>query len=210
MVLTQEKIEDIKNQLQGLEGDEQQKKLQEILATLSPEDRDQLVKPQKCPFCMMADGEIPTQKIFEDDKILGILDHNPANKGHVLLFPKEHASLTAQIPDSVTAHMFTIANKISSACFEAMQADGTNIIVANGSVAGQTAPHALINIIPRFEGDKVALGWQGQKMEENELAKIAEKIKAVIPKPSVGTIPIKTKLENLNPDDLPREITRIP
>jgi histidine triad (HIT) family protein len=210
MALTPDKIEEIKSQLQGLEGDEQQKKLQEILAKLSPEDREQLVGPSKCPFCMMAEGEIPTQKVYEDEKILAILDINPANKGHVLVFPKEHAALTAQIPENVASHMFTMANKISSACFEAMQADGTNIVVSNGAVAGQTAPHALINIIPRFEGDKVAVGWQGQKMEESELAEIANKIKAVIPKPSVGGMPKKSKLEDMDPNALPREITRIP
>jgi histidine triad (HIT) family protein len=210
MALTPEKIEEIKSQLMGLEGEEQQKKLQEILATLSPEDREQLMGPQKCPFCMMAEGEIPTKKVYEDDKVIAILDINPANKGHVLVFPKQHAALMAQVPEDVAAHLFIVANRISSACFEAMQADGTNIIVSNGGIAGQTAPHALINIIPRFEGDKVAIGWQGQKAEEGELEDIANKIKAVIKTPSVTPTIQRPKIEDLDPSDLPREIQRIP
>tara|TARA_Y100000310_G_C20459136_1_gene704470 strand:+ start:182 stop:784 length:603 start_codon:yes stop_codon:yes gene_type:complete len=177
MALTPEKIEEIKKELMGLEGEEQQKKLQEVLATLSPEEREQLVGKQECPFCSMATGKIPVTKVYEDDKILGILDINPANAGHVLLFPKEHANVLAEVPDKIVREMFSIANKLAINQYEKLGAKGTNIVVANGAIAGQTAPHAIINIIPRFEGDKVAVGWERKQASEDELKEIAGKIK---------------------------------
>ena len=207
MALTSDKIEAIKKELMDLGPEEQQAKLQEILATLSPEEREQLVGKQQCPFCLMTQGQIPVKIVYEDDSLMGILDINPANKGHVLLFPKDHAPLLSQVPDSIVGHMFEIANKLSSAVFEALQADGTNILVANGAVAGQSAPHVLINIFPRFEGDKVAIGWEPKKIEEAEMDDVANKIKSAIPK---GRTKPRVIQEDLDPNDLPREDTRIP
>ena len=177
MALTPEKMEEIKKSLEGLEGEEYQKKVQEILATLSPEEREQLVGKQECPFCSMAEGKIPVTKVYEDSNIMGILDINPANAGHVLLFPKKHANVLAEVPDKIVREMFSVANKLAINQYEKLGAKGTNIVVSNGAIAGQTAPHAIINIIPRFEGDKVAVGWERKQVAEEELKGIASKIK---------------------------------
>jgi len=210
MALTEEKIQEIKEQLEDLSPEEQKAKLQEILATLSPEDREQLMGgQQQCPFCLMVQGQIPVKKVYEDDICLAILDINPANKGHVLLFPKTHYQLLAQVDDNEVAHLFKIANKLSTAVFEAVGAQGTNILVANGPVAGQTAPHVLVNIIPRFEKDKVSIGWQPQKIDEKEMEDIANNIagkaSSISAKPDV-VVQAAPKSE----EEKPRAIKRIP
>jgi len=204
-MLTPEKIEEIKKELMDLEGEEQQKKLQEVLSTLTPDEREQLLGKQECPFCLMTQGKIPVKTVYEDDLVMGILDINPANKGHVLLFPKDHAALLSQVPETVVGHMFNVANRIASGVFEALNAEGTNIIVANGQVAGQTAPHVIVNIIPRFQGDKVAVGWQAQKIEENEMEEVAEKIRAKIPSGG-GSVVRKEE----GPKGFEKEETRFP
>ncbi len=182
MVLTPEKVEEIKAQLEGLSPEEQQQKFQEILLTLSPEEREQLAGKQECPFCLMVKGDVPVKKVYEDDILLGILDIRPANKGHTLLFPKEHHRVLSTVPEALVAHMFTTANKLSTAIFDAMSAQGTNIHVANGPAAGQTAPHVLINIIPRFTKDKVVIGWDAEKIEDGDMEFIADSIRKKIPK----------------------------
>jgi len=194
-MLTPERIEEIKQQLVDLAPEEQQKKFQEILADLSPEEREQLVGKQQCPFCLMVQGNIPVKTIYEDEKLLAILDINPANKGHTLLFPKEHAKVLSQVPDAVVQHMFSVANKLSTAVFEATHAQGTNIFVANGPAAGQTAPHMIVNIIPRFSKDSVAIGWESQKVEEKEMDAIAEAIKKKIPKEKPKPVEKKTPVK---------------
>jgi histidine triad (HIT) family protein len=203
-MLTPEKIEEIKKQLMALGPEEQQEKLKEILATLNPEEQEQLVGKRECPFCLMGQGKIPVKTVYEDGDVQAILDINPANKGHILLFPKNHAGVLAQVPDNIIKKMFSVANKLATAMFEATKAAGTNILVANGPVAGQTAPHVIVNIIPRFEGDKIAIGWQPTKADDAELESLAEKIKNAMPKKDSTTI------KEIVEEDLPTEAKRIP
>ncbi|MBU2638791.1 MAG: HIT domain-containing protein [Nanoarchaeota archaeon] len=181
MTLTPEKINEIKAQLMGLSPEEQQEKLQEILASLSPEEQEQLVGKQQCPFCSMVSGEIPVKKVYEDADCIAILDIHPASKGHMLLFPKKHYAMVAQMPDNEAGKLFAAANKLSKAAFEALNAAGTNIVAGNGAKAGQRAPHALINIIPRYEDDKVSIGWNPMQVEESEMETIAQTIASKIP-----------------------------
>ncbi|HII14700.1 MAG TPA: HIT family protein [Nanoarchaeota archaeon] len=183
MALTPDKINAIKAQLADLSPEQQQEKLQEIMASLPPEDQEELTGgKQQCPFCLMVEGKIPVKKVYEDADSIAILDINPANKGHLLLFPKKHYAMMAQMGDAEAGKLYAAANKLSKAVFEALNAAGSNIIVGNGAIAGQRAPHALINIIPRFEGDKVVVGWNAVKIEESEMEDIANKISAKIPK----------------------------
>lgn len=181
MVLTPEKINAIKSQLMGLSPEQQQEKLQEIVATLEPEEQEQLFGKQQCPFCSMAEGKIPVVKVYEDSDCMAILDIHPANKGHMLLFPKKHYGMMAQVPDDEAGKLFAVANKLAKAAFEALGAAGSNVIAGNGAIAGQRAPHALVNVIPRFEGDKVVVGWNPAEVDEKEFDSIAAKIKAKIP-----------------------------
>lgn len=182
MVLTPEKINEIKAQLAGLSPETQQEKLQEIVVTLDPEEQEQLFGKQKCPFCAMAAGEIPVKKVYEDAECIAILDINPANKGHVLLFPKKHYGMMAQMPDDEAGKLYAVANKLAKAAFDGLKASGSNIVVGNGAIAGQRAPHALINIIPRFDGDKVVVGWNPVKLSEDEMDDALKQISAHIPK----------------------------
>ena len=200
-MLTEEQVEEIKEQLVGLSPEQQQKKLQEIIATLPEEDREQLVGKPQCPFCSMVEGKIQVRKVYEDDKVMAILDINPANLGHTLVFPKQHAKVFKELNESLVQHCFFIANKISIAMNDGLKAEGTNIFVANGVVAGQTAPHVLINVIPRFTGDKVQFGWSPKKADDKEMDKVLEIIKAKIPREKPV---INIKKDNSKIKDHPR------
>src|SRR3989338_2325922 len=156
MALSEEKIAEIQKQLQGLSPEEQQKKVQEILATLSPEEREELTGgPQQCPFCSMVAGQIQVKKVYEDDRVLAILDINPANKGHTLLMPKEHVAIMPQLSDDDIKYLSTMTKRISHATLKSLKCEGTTTFVANGLVAGQRAQHFMIHIIPRNKGDVV-------------------------------------------------------
>jgi histidine triad (HIT) family protein len=185
-MLTPEQIEAIKGELISLPQEEQQKKFQEILSKLPKEDSKQLVEQlvgkQQCPFCLMVEGKIPVRKVFEDDKVLAVLDINPANEGHTILFPKTHFDSLQEIPESIVSHFFTIATKISKALIDSKHCDSTNILLNNGHSAGQTSPHILINIIPRREKDKVSLGWDHQKFSDEKMDSVLESVKSKIPK----------------------------
>lgn len=176
MVLSKEQLAQIQKQLEGLSPEEQQKRMNEILAQLPPEELEELRK-QQCPFCMIAAGKIAAKIIYEDDRLIGALDINPANKGHIILFPKEHVMDSYSLSDYDAGHIFKVANKLAKILVDVFGAKGTNILVANGSIAGQNVAHIIVHVIPRFENDKVRFAWESLKFSEKELNEICEKIK---------------------------------
>jgi len=129
---------------------------EEELANMSPEQMQELQK-QNCIFCHIISGKVASKKIYEDDKVLAILDINPANPGHILLLTKEHYQVMPQIPDDEISHIFMVAKAISHACLKALNAQGTNIFIANGALAGQKAPHFMLHIIPRMNVDGIKI-----------------------------------------------------
>ena len=173
MAVSPERIAEIKKAVEGLSKEEQQEKLEDIL---TDEEKQELFGEQKCPFCLIGSGEIESKKVYEDDDCLAVLDINPANNGHVILFTKKHYPLMTMVEDSEAAHLFVVANKLCTVIYESMQAKGTNIFIANGAAAGQNSQHALINIIPREEKDGVVFGWKPKKQSEEDMEETAKKI----------------------------------
>ena len=103
----------------------------------------------------MIAGEIPTYKVFEDDKVFAILDINPANEGHVLLLPKQHFQILPQVPPELLGHMMIIAKKISQMMLSVMRVKGTSLLFEVGEAAGQKAPHVMLHIIPTNPNNKI-------------------------------------------------------
>ncbi len=134
--------------------EEQRAELEEKIKNMSPEELKEFQK-QQCIFCQIISGKIPSKKVYEDDKVIAVLDVNPAAIGHVLLLPKEHYAIMPQISDPEIGYLFSIAKHVSQAMLRSLKVEGTNIFVANGLAAGQKAQHFMIHIIPRKEGDKV-------------------------------------------------------
>jgi diadenosine tetraphosphate (Ap4A) HIT family hydrolase len=73
--------------------------------------------------------------------------------------------------------LFKVANKVGIAIFEGLGAQGTNIVVQNGPTAGQKHNHTMVHILPRFENDKVPIGWTPKPASEEELSDLEGKIK---------------------------------
>ncbi len=125
---------------------------EEELKNMSPEEIAEYQK-KNCVFCKIIKGEIPSKQVFEDDKIICILDINPAVKGHCLVMPKEHYPILPVIPSDTAAHMFRTTKHLVKALKQGVVAPRTTVFVANGAVAGQQSPHFLYHLIPREQGD---------------------------------------------------------
>ena len=134
--------------------DEQRKALEEKIKHMSPEELREFQK-QQCIFCQIIAGKVPAKKVYEDEKCIGVLDINPAAKGHVLIMPKEHYVIMPQIPDKEIGHLFLVSKYLSQAMLKVMKVPGTMVYVANGLAAGQKAQHFMVHLIPRKEGDGV-------------------------------------------------------
>ncbi|HLC60200.1 MAG TPA: HIT domain-containing protein [Candidatus Nanoarchaeia archaeon] len=158
---------------------EQLKALQEKIKNMSPEELKDFQKKQ-CIFCQIISGKIQAKKIYEDEKVVGILDINPGNPGHTLVMTKEHYSIMPQLPDEDVADVFLVVKALSNTMLRSIDAQGTNIIVANGIAAGQRAQHFMVHLIPRKENDGINFVLPQKTLNENEIEMIGNKLAAAL------------------------------
>ncbi len=158
---------------------EQMKALQEKIKQMSPEELKDFQK-QQCVFCQIVAGKIQAKKVYEDEQTLGILDINPANPGHILLLTKEHYSIMPQVPDDELAHVFMVVKSLSNSMLRGIDAQGTNVLVANGVSAGQRAQHFMVHVIPRKENDGVNFVLPQKTMGMEEVEAIGNKLIAAL------------------------------
>ncbi len=132
-----------------------------------------------CLFCKIIAGEIPAQKVYEDEKVVVILDIKPVNPGHVLVLPKEHFIDIFDTPPEVISEMIKAAKKVARALKTALGAEGLNLTFNTGPAAGQAIFHTHMHVMPRFSDDGYEL-WHGQDYAPGEMEKVAEKIRMEI------------------------------
>ena len=134
-----------------------------------------------CIFCKLANGEIPTATLYEDDDFRVILDQGPATKGHALILPKKHYANLYELPEELAARAMVLAKRMAGAMTEALNCDGFNLVQNNGEAAGQTVFHFHMHLIPRYHNDQAASTWTPGKLEdevkEEILAAVTEKVK---------------------------------
>ena len=112
-----------------------------------------------CIFCKIANGEIPSATLYEDDDFRVILDLGPASKGHALILPKAHAANLFELPDDLAEKAILVAKKVGAKLTEALGCDGLNLVQYNGEAAGQTVFHFHMHLIPRWNNDGVGVTW---------------------------------------------------
>ena len=134
------------------------------------------MKKDDCIFCKLANGDIPTNSIYEDDKFNVILDNGPATKGHALILPKDHADNLFELPEETAADAMKRARKLGKHIMDTLGADGLNIVQNNGPVAGQTVMHFHLHIIPRYEGDGQKILWAPTSPSAEELTQVKEQL----------------------------------
>ena len=136
------------------------------------------MKDNNCIFCKLANGDIPTKSIYEDNDFKVILDADPATKGHALILPKNHFANLFEIDDEVAAKALPLAKKIAKNMMDKLGCAGINIVQNNGEAAGQTVHHFHIHVIPRYEDDpdKTLCGWSHQSFSEAEIKDVVKKL----------------------------------
>lgn len=134
------------------------------------------MKKDDCIFCKLANGDIPTSTIYEDEDFRVILDLGPATKGHALILPKDHYENLYEIDDEIAGKAMKLAKKIITQMTEVLGCDGYNIVQNNGSAAGQTVFHFHMHLIPRYQGDKSGFGWKSGKLSDADKEEILGKL----------------------------------
>ena len=134
------------------------------------------MKDDNCIFCKIANGEIPSKTLFEDDEFRVILDLGPAAKGHALILPKDHYANLYELPEETTSKVMLLAKKMAVQMTDKLKCDGFNLVQNNGEVAGQTVFHFHMHLIPRYKNDNQTIGWKPGEPSQEELEEIRTQI----------------------------------
>lgn len=130
-----------------------------------------------CIFCLIANGDIPSHKIFEDQDVLAFLDISQATKGHVLVIPKEHYPNFLATPQKVMHKVMDVAQRIGQVEIQLLNAKGVNILTNCGEAAGQSVMHFHVHVIPRYDGQDGFMISQRDNSKGLDLPVLAKQIK---------------------------------
>ena len=137
---------------------------------------------ETCVFCKIANGLSEASKIYEDEKVIAIMDIKPVNQGHILVIPKQHFKLVTELDDIMTARIFMVAKRLNQALKKSgIKCEAVTYLLADGESAKQEIPHVHLHIIPRFENDGFGLKYsknRPKKPSRKELDESARDIKS--------------------------------
>ncbi len=122
-----------------------------------------------CLFCEIIAGRVPSRKVYEDDQVIAILDIYPATIGHILVLSKKHYPSFVEIDEDLAGHLGLVSKRLAFIQISNLKADGVTMLVQEGIVAGQRAPHFVLHLIPRKADDRLAMTTQGKDISRDEL-----------------------------------------
>jgi histidine triad (HIT) family protein len=130
-----------------------------------------------CLFCKIVAGEIPSQRVDEDERTVAFMDINPATRGHALVIPRRHVANLLEIEADDLEATVAAAQRLARAVSERLGADGVNLINSCGPAAWQTVFHFHVHVIPRYEGDPLKLPWTPSPGDPDEIAAAADQLR---------------------------------
>jgi histidine triad (HIT) family protein len=136
-----------------------------------------------CVFCKIRDGQIPSTRVYEDERTICFMDINPLNEGHCLVVTRAHATTLYEAdPADLQAAILT-AKRVATALRAALAPDGLNMLQANGPAAFQSVPHFHLHLIPRWTGDGRGFDWKQVPGDRGRIQAVAEKVRAGLKAP---------------------------
>ncbi|MFK4568442.1 HIT family protein [Enterococcus sp. UD-01] len=133
-----------------------------------------------CIFCKIINQEIPSYKVYEDDKVYAFLDITQVTKGHTLLVPKKHVTDIFEYDPALAGEVFARVPKVAQALEKAFpEIEGMNIINNNKELAYQSVFHSHIHLIPRYSKEddfSIHFGNHQEDYSSEQMQEIAEKI----------------------------------
>ena len=137
---------------------------------------------EDCIFCKVINGEIPSFKVYEDDRVLAFMDINPISPGHTLIIPKNHAANLAEISNEDLAAVHKASKKVMSGIETALNASGVACVQLNGRSVNQVVMHYHLHLMPKIPGgpDLPVSGWEIVPGDMDEIKATAEKISGAL------------------------------
>ena len=138
---------------------------------------------EECIFCKIVRGEIPSFKVYEDDKVFAFEDIHPIAEGHTLIVPKQHAANLWEIPDEDLAAVHAASRKIIHAIQKVLNPTGVACLQLNGRGVNQVVMHYHLHLMPRTaDGPELPVcNWELKQGDMDAIQRTAERIAKAIP-----------------------------
>jgi histidine triad (HIT) family protein len=133
-----------------------------------------------CVFCKVRDGQIPSMKVYEDERTMCFMDINPLNAGHCLVATKAHAPTLFDADEEDLQAAIVTAKRVALALLQAVKPDGLNVLQANGAAAFQSVPHFHLHLIPRWANDNKGFDWKLVPGDRAQIMKVGERLRLVL------------------------------
>ena len=137
-----------------------------------------------CIFCSIVRGDVPTFKVYEDERVLAFLDIHPSAPGHTLIIPKAHEPRVEHLSEEDVCALFVALHKLVGSIQASVDAPASTIGINNGPESGQEVPHVHIHVIPRSRSDRggiiQGIARSGRRPSEDEMRQIAGKIRSLV------------------------------
>jgi histidine triad (HIT) family protein len=131
-----------------------------------------------CLFCKIISGDLPSRRIYEDDRAVAFLDIGAWHRGHALVVPKRH------VPDLITGpgalpEIAPAIDAVARLLMDRLAADGINVLSSTGEAAGQEVFHLHVHVVPRY-ADEPGLSRlvNAGGMSDDELDSVHRQIQA--------------------------------
>jgi histidine triad (HIT) family protein len=132
-------------------------------------------------FGKIVRGEIPCNKVYEDEKVLAFLDISPLAEGHTLVVPKESAETLDRLSDESAAAVGRVLPRLCRAVVAATGVKEYNVLENNGAGAHQAIEHVHFHIIPKPNArEGLGIGWPAKGVNREAAAALAKKIAAAL------------------------------
>ncbi|RJR48233.1 MAG: HIT family protein [Desulfobacteraceae bacterium] len=136
----------------------------------------------ECIFCRIVQGELPSFKLYENERVLAFADINPNSPGHTLIIPKKHVETLWEIEEEDLAAIHVTSRRLAHAIREAVKPVGLAALQLNGKGANQLVMHYHLHLIPRLSGSPPlpVTDWELKPGNMDAIGQTAKKIAAAV------------------------------
>jgi histidine triad (HIT) family protein len=135
------------------------------------------VSEDGCVFCLVLSGDIPSERVQEDEHTLAVMDINPFTRGHAVVFPKRHVRGLYDVDEEELARTFSAARRLALAVRDRLGATGVNLLNNNERAAWQSIFHFHVHVIPRYDGDPMRLPVEPRPADPQTLQAVAQELR---------------------------------
>lgn len=131
----------------------------------------------ECIFCKIVAGTLPSAKIYEDERVVAVLDIFPACPGHTLVIPRDHHTDIFDTPEKTLEAVSRASKKVAARLKETLGVRAVNVINNSGADAGQVVFHLHYHVVPRTGGDGLDFKLNRGKADSKYLAEMSDRLR---------------------------------